>query len=82
MVDFDQSTTTMKEERNKTLCWMNQISYYDPSCYITTPNTISSRRYHGVSKLLIGRSGGRQGRAHPSRFNFFDLHTVFGEGGE
>ena len=24
----------MKEERNKTLCWMNQISYYNPSCYI------------------------------------------------
>ena len=23
----------MKEERNKTLGWMNQISYYDPSCY-------------------------------------------------
>ena len=24
----------MKEERNKTLHWMNQISYYDPSYYI------------------------------------------------
>ena len=34
VVDFDQSTTTVKEERNKTLRWMNQISYYDPSRYI------------------------------------------------
>ena len=33
VIDFDQSTTTVKEERNKTLCWMNQISYYDPSRY-------------------------------------------------
>ena len=31
VIDFDQSTTTVKEERNKTLHWMNQISYYDPS---------------------------------------------------
>ena len=23
----------MKEERNKTISWMNQISYYDPSRY-------------------------------------------------
>ena len=24
----------MKEERNKTLHWMNQINYYNPFCYI------------------------------------------------
>ena len=31
----------MKEERNKTLRWMNQISSYDPSCYRNTQNTNS-----------------------------------------
>ena len=41
VIDFDQSTTTVKEERNKTLCWMNQMSYYNPSCYIGTQLDLS-----------------------------------------
>ena len=37
VIDFDKSTTTMKEERNKTLRWINKISQ---SVYLSYRNDI------------------------------------------
>ena len=51
VIDFDQSTTTVKEERNNTLQWMNQISYYDPSCYIM--EKFQQNLYISMSSIYI-----------------------------
>ena len=46
VIDFDQSTTTVKEERNKTLRWMNQITIHLV--------TISCTFWENLANLYVG----------------------------